>query len=412
MKTLFALFCLGILSLSSILANSSTWEQWRGPNRNGIIEDQSFDWPTNLETIEKVWNKSLGEGYSSPIITENFVFTVETKDKTYEIARAFDRKTGKQLWEKSWEGSMKVPFFARKNGSWIRSTPVYDKGTLYVCGIRDVLVAIDGQTGKEKWRVDFVKTEKSTVPTFGFVSSPVVLDDYLYVQAGAQVVKIDCSNGKKVWGSMKDDRAMSGSAFSSPIISEVGGKDQLLTQTREEIAGLDLDSGKVLWRYKVKAFRGMNILTPTVIGDSLFTSSYGGGSFMFTVSTNPKGMEVAKTWTNKTEGYMSSPISHKGFVYMHGRDKRFHCFEAKSGKLMWSSEDKHTEYASMVAKGDIALALKADGELLMISLTPKEFKIIDTKKVSDQSTWAHLALCGDEVFVRELKGISKFKWAN
>ena len=105
MKTLFALFCLGILSLSSILANSSTWEQWRGPNRNGIIEDQSFDWPTNLETIEKVWNKSLGEGYSSPIITENFVFTVETKDKTYEIARAFDRKTGKQLWEKSWERS-------------------------------------------------------------------------------------------------------------------------------------------------------------------------------------------------------------------------------------------------------------------------------------------------------------------
>ena len=78
---------------------------------------------------------------------------------------------------------------------------------------------------------------------------------------------------------------------------------------------------------------------------------------------------------------------------------------------MWSSEDKHTEYASMVAKGDIALALKADGELLMISLTPKEFKIIDTKKVSDQSTWAHLALCGEEVFVRELKGISKFKWA-
>ena len=78
MKTLSALFFLGVLSLSNILANSSTWEQWRGPNRNGIIEDQSFEWPTNLETIEKVWNKSLGEGYSSPIITENFVFTVET----------------------------------------------------------------------------------------------------------------------------------------------------------------------------------------------------------------------------------------------------------------------------------------------------------------------------------------------
>ena len=305
---------------------------------------------------------------------------------------------------------MKVPFFARKNGSWVRSTPVYDNGTLYVGGIRDVLVALDAKTGKEKWKIDFVETEKSTVPTFGFVSSPVILNDFLYIQAGAQVVKLRCSDGKKVWGAMKDDRAMSGSAFSSPIIAEVGGKNQLLTQTREEIAGLDLETGKVLWRYKVKAFRGMNILTPTVIGDSLFTSSYGGGSFLFTVSTNPKGLEVSKTWTNKTEGYMSSPISHNGYVYMHGRDKRFHCFEANSGKVMWSSEKKHSDYASLVAKGDSVLALKADGELLIFSLTPKEFKIIDTKKVSDQSTWAHLALCGDEIFVRELKGITKFNW--
>ena len=199
MKTKLALFTFGIISLQCILANSPTWEQWRGPNRNGIIEDQSFEWPKNLKGIEKVWNKTLAEGYSSPIITTDKVFTVETKDKTYEITRAFDRKTGKQLWETSWEGAMKVPFFARKNGSWVRSTPVYDDGTLYVGGIRDVLVALDAQTGKEKWKIDFVKTEKSTVPTFGFVSSPVILGEYLYIQAGAQVVKLKCSDGKKVW---------------------------------------------------------------------------------------------------------------------------------------------------------------------------------------------------------------------
>lgn len=354
----------------------------------------------------------MSEGYSSPIITDKMVFTVETKDKTNEIVRSFDRSTGKQLWEKSWEGSMKVPFFARKNGSWVRSTPVYDKGTLYIGGIRDVLVALDGQTGEEKWRVDFVEREKSTVPTFGFVSSPVIDQDYLYVQAGAQVVKLKCSDGSKVWGSMKDDRAMSGSAFSSPIIAEVGGKNQLLIQAREELAGLDLESGEVIWRYKVKAFRGMNILTPTVIGDTLFTSSYGGGSFLFTLSTDDQGMNVSKTWTNKIEGYMSSPIKHDGFVYMHGRDKRFHCIDSKTGKAMWSSEKKYSDYASLVAKDDKILALTADGNLLMIKTNPREFSVIDSVKVSDQSTWAHLALCGNELFIRELKGIAKFKWGN
>ena len=92
------------------------------------------------------------------------------------------------------------------------------------------------------------------------------------------VVKIDCSNGKKVWGSMKMIELCREVHFLTTIISRGWRKRlQLLTQTREEIAGLDLDSGKVFSKcHKVKAFRGMNILTPTVIGDSLFTSSYGG----------------------------------------------------------------------------------------------------------------------------------------
>ncbi|MDE0569685.1 MAG: PQQ-binding-like beta-propeller repeat protein [Verrucomicrobiales bacterium] len=193
-------------------------------------------------------------------------------------------------------------------------------------------------------------------------------------------------------------------------MAEVAGKNQLLAQTREELVGLDLSNGNVMWRYKVKAFRGMNILTPTVIGDTLFTSSYGGGSFLFKVGTDQKGMNVSKTWSNKTEGYMSSPISHEGYVYMHGRDKRFHCIEASSGKVMWSTEGKFSEYASLVANKEKALALTADGKLLLLHLDPSKFKLIDSTKISNEPTWAHLAVCGKELFIRELKGLTKLNW--
>ena len=209
---------------------------------------------------------------------------------------------------------------------------------------------------------------------------------------------------------MKDERAMYGSAFSSLVIAEVAGKNQLLAQTREELAGLDIASGKVMWRYKVKSFRGMNILTPTIIGDTLFTSTYGGGSSLFTISTDNQGMNVSKTWSHKTEGYMSSPIIHEGHRYMHGRDKRFHCFEAKTGNLKWSSVKKFIHYASLVSNKERALALTADGNLLLIELTPSGFKLVDTHKISDSPTWAHLAVCGEELFVRELKGLAKLQW--
>ena len=43
------------------------------------------------------------------------------------------------------------------------------------------------------------------------------------------------------------------------------------------------DDGRVLWRHAVKAFRGMNILPPTAVGDEVFTSSYGGGAFLFSI---------------------------------------------------------------------------------------------------------------------------------
>ena len=128
---------------TSLLSKPQTWEQWRGPSRDGRIQDEADKWPATLSGIKTTWSKELNEGYSSPIVTEDLVFTVETKDKSDEIVRAFDRASGKQLWETSWKGSMKVPFFARKNGSWVRSTPVYANGTLYVGGIRELLVAID-----------------------------------------------------------------------------------------------------------------------------------------------------------------------------------------------------------------------------------------------------------------------------
>lgn len=31
-------------------------------------------------------------------------------------------------------------------------------------------------------------------------------------------------------------------------------------------------------------------------------------------------------------------------------------------------------------------------------------------KVSEEETWGHLAACGDQLFVRELKGISAYRW--
>lgn len=401
----------GILAIG-VASAAPDWNQWRGPTRDGMIHQDAKAWPERLqaENLTKRWEVDLAEGYSSPIIVGDRVITVETQDKKNEVARAFDRKSGKALWEHSWEGSMKVPFYAAKNGSWVRSTPASDGKVIYVGGMLDVLTAIDVESGKELWRRDFPGEEESKRPQFGFVCSPMLDEDSIYVQAGSALRKVRKSDGETVWKTLEDERAMFGSAFSSPSRATLGGKDQILVQTRMALGGVNPKDGKVLWSAPVKAFRGMNILTPTVMGEHLFTASYGGGSFWYELVEKEGDFAIETKWTDKVEGYMSSPIVIDGKVYLHGRDKRFHCIDPAAGKVLWATEEKFGSYWSMVANGSRILALDDRGELLLIEADPKKFRVIDRMKVSDQPTWAHLAVCGDEIFIRDLYGLTAYLW--
>ena len=55
---------------------------------------------------------------------------------------------------------------------------------------------------------------------------------------------------------------------------------------------------------------------------------------------------------------------------------------------------------SLVAQDDRILALDQRGELLLIHATPEKFDLLDSRKVSVQESWGHLAVCGDQIFVR------------
>ena len=127
-------------STGDLPSASSDWSQWRGPNRDG--QSTGPQWPDRLDknSLERQWSVPLGPSYSGPIVSDQLVFTTETKNEKSEVVFALERKTGEERWRAEWKGAMKVPFFAASNGSWIRSTPAYDGECLYVAGMRDVLV--------------------------------------------------------------------------------------------------------------------------------------------------------------------------------------------------------------------------------------------------------------------------------
>jgi outer membrane protein assembly factor BamB len=275
--------------------------------------------------------------------------------------------------------------------------------------MRDVLVCLDAASGREQWRVDFPKQRKSPLPSFGFVCSPLVDGNAVYVQAGGGVAKVRADSGEIEWLELQDGGGMFGSAFSSPVIAEIADKRQLVVQTRSKLAGLDLKTGKALWSQEVPAFRGMNILTPTVWGDRVFTSSYGGGSFCFQVTAQDGRFSVRKVWKNKVQGYMSSPLLIGGNLYLHLRNQRFTSLAADDGTQRWTTTP-FGKYWSMAARGNRILALDERGELLLIAASDREFTLLDRRKITEHPAWAHIAVAGEEVFVRDLAGLTAYRW--
>ncbi|MSU19773.1 MAG: pyrrolo-quinoline quinone [Pedosphaera sp.] len=407
----FLLIALTLGGLSAATAQSN-WSQWRGPNRDGQFTGPA--WPQNLDTnhMRQLWRVDLRPSYSGPIVATDRVFTTESKDKKFEVVTAFDRNTGKQLWTAQWEGAMTVPFFAKSNGDWIRATPACDGESLFVAGMRDLLVCLDVQTGQERWRFDFVKRLDAPLPDFGFVCSPLVDGEFVYVQAAASFVKLNKRTGELVWRTLTDKGGMWGSVFSSPMFAELAGRRQLVAQTREKLAGVDPADGKVLWEQPVEAFRGMNILTPVAYKDMIFSSTYGGKTIGFKVAHADGKFTVTEAWKHKAQGYMSTPVIIDGVAYNHLKSQRVMAIEVESGRELWTSDQSFGKYMSLVAQGDRILALDQRRQLFQFRANKEKFEQLDKRKITDSETWAHLAVDGDQLFIRELNALTAFRWSH
>ena len=402
--------CLSFILSAVVFAEElkpTDWPQWRGPTRDGRVV--GTQWPDSLDEthLELSWEVEQGPSYSGPIVAGNRVFTTETDEKKTEVVYAYDKTTGEELWRTEWEGAMTVPLFAASNGSWIRATPACDGETLFVAGMRDVLYALDCATGDTKWHVDFKQRFDSPMPAFGFASSPLVHGDALFVQAGGGFIKLNKTNGETIWRVANDGGGMFGSAFSSPIMTTLQNKKILLVQTRKSLKGVDPLTGDEMWSQNIEAFRGMNILTPTVHNETIFTSAHSGHSQLWKHTDENTSLE--EIWSGKSQAYMSSPVVVANHIFLHLRNQRIVCIHLETGEETWRTTP-FGKYQSMAVLNDKILVLDESGELLLISADPNKFNLIDRRRVAENNTWGHIAISKNQIFIRRLNSLAAYNW--
>ena len=289
-------------------------------------------------------------------------------------------------------------------------TPACDGERIYIAGMRDVLVCLDANQGTELGESISPQQFSTPLPPSG--SS--VLHFLTGMQCTCKRVQPWQGSNKKtgevLWRALQDEGGMNGSAFSSPVIAELAGKTSTCCPNKRVLGRprfrnrrrtVEANCSLISWHEHTDSgyFRRREFLRAVIkINPGSTRSCRIEGQFT-----------TEESWSNNAKGYMSTPVVIDGHAYMHLQNERFACINLESGERTWTSEP-YGKYCSMIANGNRILALESGGRLLLINANPQEFKLIDELTVSDSETWAHLAISGDQIFVRELDGLAAFRW--
>ncbi len=392
--------------------HESCWPQWRGPNMDGTVTDQA--WPDSLgaDVLKLRWRTPLGQSYSGPVIAGDRVYVTEDIENKEEGALALDRATGEILWRAHWPKTIEVAAMGRNQGTWMKATPAWDDGRLYVAGMADTLTCLDAKTGEEIWRVDFAEQYGTKIPSFGAVTSPIVFGDGVFVQAARSFIKLDKLTGETAWRVLEQVKEDSHAAFTSPTFQTIAGRAQFVVHGPELMAGIDPNSGDILWSFEIVAVVDSGIVSPTVFGNNILSSTGHERTFALNISNPEGGYLPTKLWKNKSFAYMSTPVIVDGHAYMHMRNQRPTCINLETGETTWTDRDRYGRFASMVTNGEKILILSAKGKLGLLRANPEKYDKLSGRQITEADTWAQLAVCDGEMFIREVDAMTLYDWGD
>jgi outer membrane protein assembly factor BamB len=397
-------FALLLLAVSSLF--SADWPQWRGPMRDG--SQPSFHepkiWP---EKLTKQWTIDIGKGHSSPIIGAARIYLL-SRQQDNEVISAVKPEDGKVLWSQSYPAPYKMNPAAVAHGEGPKSTPVFANDSVYTLGISGILSCFSAATGEVRWRKDFSKQFQQTSPLFGTAMSPVVDNGLLIAHVGGNndgaLTAFDAESGDVKWAWKGD-----GPAYASPVIASPGGVRQVVTQTQQNIVGVDVASGELLWQIPFSTPYVQNIVTPIFFRSTLIYSGLSNGTFGVTVTKARGRWSTTELWSNQEVSmYMSSPILSGNllFGFSHKNKGQFFCLDANTGKTQWLSDPRQGDNASILQVGQRLLLLKDDAELIVAQVSAKGFEALRRYKVADSSTWAHPLVLEKGIVIKDADSLT------
>ena len=409
-KTFLALIWV-VLGSSIGLGQSNakdSWNQWRGPNRDGSAPGFKApeSWP---EMPRQVWRVPVGAGYGSPVMAGNRIIIHVNQGQQDQVI-CLNAEDGSQIWQTGFPVAFKPNSYAIPFGKGPFATPLVSNGRVIAVGVDGAVVCLDIQTGKKIWqRASPGALTGDRLLFCGNSVSPLNTGSEAVIHVGnettGQMVALAWQDGSQKW-IWKDDIP----GYASPLLATFGGVRHLISLTQNYCVGLDPETGTLLWRHDFQVPWRENVPDPLQIGDRLILS---GRETEKTTALRIAGKDQQWTasidWINhQVVMYMASPLLLDGkiFGFSHKKKGSFFCLDAQSGKTLWTSPGRFGENAVGIKAGGALIFLTTEGKLLVLDPSSTEFAPLKTYQLAEGKTWAHPAVTAQGLIIKDDKHLT------
>ena len=372
------------------------WPWWRGPQRNGVASADQHP-PLKWSDRENVlWQTPIpGRGHSSPTVVGNEIFLATAEhDREVQSVLCFQRGTGEKLWQTEIHRGAFEPVLKKGNSksSLASSTVACDGQRLFINFLHDgaVYTTALSRDGKKLWQTkisDYVLHQ-------GFGSSPAIYQSLVIVSAdnkgGGVIAALDRVTGSVVW---KHERPKFPN-YTSPIILNVAGREQLLFTGCDLVTSFDPLTGKKLWEIEGST---TECVTSTVTdGQLIFTSGGYPKNHLSAVQADGSG-KIA--WENGSRVYVPSMLVREGYLYAVLDAGVAMCWKCDSGKKIWEGRLGGTFSASPVLVGEHLFATNEAGQTFVFKATPAAFDLVAENSLGGE-VFATPTICGSRIYFR------------
>jgi outer membrane protein assembly factor BamB len=366
--------------------------QWRN-DRTGIYNETGLLQKWSPNGPELLWHfDGLGLGYSSVTIDKDNIFvTGMTDGQGYLYVLNMDGKLQHKIeygreFDDSFPGA--------------RSAVMHDDGKLYIVSGMAELYCYDIQSLKLLWKKNYAKDYEAENTKHGWHGPPLIVGEKLIIAPGGKkhnVVALNKTTGDIIWSS-EGAGVMAG--YGVPIHISDQQVPQVVVMMSDNIIGLDMSDGKLLWSHGHTNKYREHPNTPVYSDNMLFCmSSYGKGSVMLRLTNG--GRSVEKVWEITELGHQTGGMVKFGdYIYGSGEKTHWHCVDWQTGKVMYS--DQTLARGNVIAADGILYIYSDKGEMALVKPNPEGFEIVSKFPITlgTEQHYAHPVIYQGVLYVR------------